>query len=555
MTDGEPEPFRMPTEPDANEPEGTEPDATELGEEPAATPEEGSPTERAENIADLIDEASRTAAEQTARKEAGEVPEDRSADVWGDDGVTAEGDADTDTDADADAVWAAAEGASSGHVVWSEADAEGDVWADTTDTRTPPLSADPAREAAAARPAAADDEDSAPGEDEPDTFSFAIGDDRDDDGGGADDRGAAPVVPPAEAEEPDPFHFDAGPDTSAPMPVDDQPDDDVDEPEAFSFAVDEGSPQDQAPDASSTPTASTDSSAERTDTGGTTEWTVPSSGPADEDEEPETDVWTSDVTTETEQHESTEDVEDAGGTMAESARPREVAGWRDLEAEKEPEWSVPDLPVRRHQDQDDEEEPAGFAAAVDDTDDDAPWTSGPAVETVDEDDHDAVDEDAPWTSGPAAADEPQEPEDPHRVDDEAVDLPADVVTAQVHDALGDLLGNEREDAAPVTPATAGPPAAAPPTATSASDATASDGLDQFDELDDLDLDQFDDLDAADEPVAEESDDAEPDDAAAEHEDDDRDQETLDAPTAARQVMDPGSVTFSSGGKKKRGLFG
>ncbi len=31
---------------------------------------------------------------------------------------------------------------------------------------------------------------------------------------------------------------------------------------------------------------------------------------------------------------------------------------------------------------------------------------------------------------------------------------------------------------------------------------------------------------------------------------------LDAATAARQVMDPGSVTFSSGGKKKRrGLFG
>ena len=509
MTDGEPEPFRMstgPTEPTDADGDRAEPEATD----DTAAQDAGSDPDvvvgGVESIDDLIDEATRTAADQAERQASGEAAEDRSADVWGDGG----------TDGDVDAVWAAAQDSSSGQEVWGAPDADGDVWSDdglqwspASDAASTGRPEDPAQRPTG-RPAAAEGmDDGETADDEPGTFTFAVDDDDEVDTDSSHGGGTGDARPP---EEPEPFRFEAGPATNAPAQVPDHvADADAEEPEAFTFGVDEDTAQDD----------------DRTDRRDVEEWTVPSADAADGDEEPADDVWTSDVTTETRQDDGTE------APLAESATPRDEAGWRDLDAEQEPDWSVPDLPLRRRDDA--EEEPGAFTAHVEDTDDDAPWSSG------------TVEEEQPAGHDPVAA-----------------DLPADVVTAEVHDALGDLLGNGDDDhdehhaagggGAPITaPVPAQDSTPVPTQDTTPVPADDDADLDHFDELADLDLDQFDDLEAtADEPPAEPADEARADEDTGEEAADD---DTLDAPTAARQVMEPGSVTFSSGGRKRRGLFG
>ncbi|MBW3603041.1 MAG: hypothetical protein KY434_10140 [Actinobacteria bacterium] len=471
MTDEEPEPFRMPADPDAEEP------ATPDDDQPEGDVADEGPRARAESIADLINEAARTAAEQDQAEERGNVPQDRSADVWGEPAEAAPAHG-------TDAVWQQAEDDAASNV-W-DLDEDDDMWG----SAGAPIHEQPPTDEPTAPPTARTP--GADAEGQPDEHDQH--DEHD--------------------EEPETFTFPAGPDTTAPAALPDHTADEDEEPEAFTFAVTEDQPLGSAQPPG--PASGTAAEADQVQ-----EWTVPG---ADDDEEADVsdEVWTFSVAT------------DQETPLADSASPRDDAGWHDLEAEQEPAWEVSDLTPRAGGPG---EEPEAFTAAIqaheDDEDDDAPWTS-PALPDVK---HDA---------------------------------PSDhVATAEVQDALGDLLGNGEQDApAAATPAAATPAAPTPAAATPTPDDVAGDaGLDDFDHLDDLDdLDHLDDMAAAAVPTVGHADPTHPtgEDASTDEEDDVEEVEEeaaevdqpLDAPTAARQVMAPGAVTFSSSGKKKkRGLFG
>lgn len=539
MTDDEPEPFTMPADPGAAA-DAPDDDAAEAEEEAATTDaadEPGGLPGGLESIADLIDEAARTAAAQAESEQATDAHDD-GADLWGDGPAGS---------SDASSVWDAAEAASSGRGVWQATDAQGDVWADHA-PRRPSASADPTRSSQdptvpTGTPAAAEDMVNAPSaDDEPDTFIFSVGDDRSDD-----PLPEEPTRPPAVAdeEEPEPFSFASGPATSAPMPLPSRVEDDEEEPETFTFAVADDAPADDA-DEDVVVDVTTDAAPAPEPT--IVDWAVATPTAADDDgEHPDDDPWTFDVMADA--SDSTTIDEDA--PLAEAAQPRPDGGWRDLEAEAEPGWSVPDLPPRTYDDEDDEpdrfsisvgdddpDDVATFAVADDEDDDDA----GPVTFTI-ADDQDDDQDDEPVTFSVADEQVDDDPGDEAPDAPPAVEMPpADVVTAQVHDALGDLLGHTADEPASFdspastsfdTPA----PAASPPES-----AGGGDDLDAWDDVADLDLDQFDEL---------ATDTEEPDVPAGNDEDDDE----LDAPSAAREVMEPGSVSFSSKGRKKRGFFG
>lgn len=431
MTDDEPEPFVMPTEP-SDDP------GPALGPEPEAEPvaEAESPGEALEALVAAAQEAVEEAA-------ASDDPDHTSAAMWGD--------ADDEVPTDPADVWSDAAAASAENV-WDLDGDEDSVW-NEFGTGPAPIAAEP--EPPPARPAAAEGMDHVDhDEEEPEAFAFPLGAD--------DDRSAppTPAVPTAadEDDEPEAFTFAV---TDAPVPAHDATDEPVhdDEPAA-----------DEPADAE--PLAHTEPADHDVDEPGA--WTPVAAGTAadEEEDDEDDDVWISSV------------AHDDSAPLAEAARPRDDTGWRDLEAAQEPSWSVPDLPLRPVDD--DEDEPAAFSMSVD-------------------------------TAGDA-------------------------------DALGALLDDAEASTATATPDT---------------DAPAASGGYAPGALADLDLDHLDDMVAAveaapaaaaddgagaDEEHAEDDGTADGDDAVA-------DDAPLDAPTAARQVLEPGQVAFSSSRKKRRGLFG
>lgn len=432
MTDGEPEPFRMSTDPDA-EPDA-EPDAApDAGADAGAVPHGG--IAGGESIADLINEAARTAEAQAAAEadiDPAAQAEELSASIWGDAGGGGRSGA-----ADTSALWDTDRATESARV-WADDD---EVW---TEAAVPP-------------------EDLTTGPD-PVVEEPAV------------EEPVIHVTDDEEEEEPEPFSFAAGPATTAPAP---QPEHEVaaDEPETFTFALDGTvghggdapaavAPQDPAATTSAQPGS----------------WTVPGAGAADDvgdahGDDDDDEVWIFYVP------ETDTPLADTDAPLAEAARPRSDTGWNDRAAAQEPRWSVPDLPLRGAGGDDDE--PEGFVAAIG-------GDRTPAPEAF--------------------------------------------------------------DAGESEPAMTGPTVAEPPvkTATAADEAPGLDSLDMFDDLDDQldDLDQLDQLDQLDDQL-EELEEL----ATASPEDPEEDAATtdgpLDAATAARQVMQPGAVTFSSGGVKKR----
>ena len=280
MSDGEPEPFVMSTDPD--DPDGSTDEAGPATPDDTDDPEPGAALP-VESIADLIDEASRTAAEQAVQAAIGEAPEDRSAEVWG------------PADDDTEAVWDAAAEHHSGNRVFDDVLGTDDAWSSSGDRQVSPA-ADPTVDLADG----AGDED-----DEPEVYTFPVADEPS--VVAADDLAAAMVAPDSpgasdevdgdqvsadagedaqesddlavldeviEADEdtwadqawsdrveqadaaadeptvetPEPFLFAAGPDTNAPADVPDHTaTNDEREPDAFSFAFDAPDAPDEEP--------------------------------------------------------------------------------------------------------------------------------------------------------------------------------------------------------------------------------------------------------------------------------------------------------------------
>lgn len=390
MTDGEPEPFRMTTGPDAAD---TPADAADDVDDAPADDVDAPLPGGAESIADLIDEASRTAAEQAVQEATGTAPVDRSGDVWGSADID-------DDDEDLDALWSAAADRHRGSRVFDAVLGPDDDWGSAP--RMPPAAADPTIGVGGGSGA----------EPEPEVFKLSVDDSADE----GPDPVAADVPPrvdgPDDEDDPEVFRFAAGPATTAPAAVPDHvPEAGRDEPDVFAFAFDD---------------IPADAGEEPPDDEART-------GPGDGD--PQEPIMRNDDPADDDAAEPT--------TQEEPVSQESEAG----DDERDP-WAVPsgsqDDAGELWATSTERVEPVWDAAP----DDDAPWSS-----TDDDDDDDAAfDDEAPWSSTDDGGGDDAAPDDEEEHDDSAwtFDVRDDVVAwdedlADPTDDDQDTVGTDGEE--------------------------------------------------------------------------------------------------------------
>lgn len=460
MTDGEPEPFQMSTDP-GDERDGAD-DAAADG--PGDETPDGQPAGAAhddaarattlpggvESIDDLIDEASRTAADQAIQAATGTAPVDRSSDVWGA--------VEEEDDEDLDALWSAAADRHRGSHVFDDVlgpDGDEDV------TRLPPPAADPTRSLA--------DE---PVDDEPEVFTLPVDDEQAapaSSAGSTEDRDATARADAAEddptaADDPEPFRFAAGPASTAPAEVPDHvPTGGRAEPDVFAFAfsddaADGNGAEDEPDDTEDDTEIEVMSGVHAADDGAAAVPTAQEEPVSEEPEAPDDDAaWTFDIGEdqpwEDEPAAGADDEEEA--TLAERAQPRSDAGWNDLSDEPAT-WSLDPIPTGDEDgfadaaDLATSPDPGGFSALLDDLPDDE-------ARPVEDPDDGFLPDDQPLAPT-------REPDPPFQTDQAAL---GDVID----DLLGDLDAAQRPDPAAAPPATPDLTAMPPPAPTPSDVAT------------------------------------------------------------------------------------